>query len=236
MESIKSWGACLVDAIVPRRCTVCGGVLVEGETVMCLHCLTTLPRIGVDDFTDNKLTERLVSLRAPLERATALFYYSRGSDYVKLIHDTKYNGRPTVGRRLAREHAARLAGEGFFDGIDLLMPLPLHPLKEWRRGYNQSYEIALGLSEVSGIEIADNLRTKGWHGTQTRRSAMERRENVADRYKVIHPGTLAGLHVLVVDDVITTGSTMLSAIETIHAASPTTRISVYSLALTEKKS
>lgn len=231
-DTILTWGSSLLDAIVPRRCTVCSGVLVDGETVICLHCLMSLPRIGITDFTDNRLTQRLVSLRAPLQRATSLFYYARGSEYVRLIHDSKYNGRPSVGRTLAREHASGLVAEGFFEGIDLLLPLPLHPLKEWRRGYNQSYEIARGLSEITGIEIADNLRTRGWHSTQTRRSALQRRENVADRYRVIHPEELAGLHVLVVDDVITTGSTMLSALEAIHAASPTTLLSAYSLALT----
>ena len=231
-DSILKWGTSLLDAIVPRRCTVCGGVIVDGETVMCLHCLMSLPRLGITDFTDNRLTERLVSLRAPLERGTSLFYYIRGSNYVRLIHDTKYNSRPSVGRTLAREHASRLIAEGFFDSIDLLLPMPLHPFKEWRRGYNQSFEIARGISEATGIRIADNLRTRGWHSTQTRRSAVQRRENVAERYKVVHADELAGLHVLVVDDVITTGSTMLAALEAIHASSPTTRLSAYSLALT----
>lgn len=223
----------LLDTILPRRCTVCDSTLIAGEDVMCLDCLMKLPATRITDYCDNVIHERLVSLRPPLAKAAACFYYRHESQYVRLIHDTKYNGRPRVGRTLARMHARELAADGFFEGIDMLMPVPLHPLKEFMRGYNQSREIALGLSEVSGLPVADNLRADGWHGSQTRLNARLRRLNARGRFKVVDAGELEGMHLLVVDDVITTGSTVLAALEALHRASPGSQLSVYSLTLTQ---
>jgi len=152
-----------------------------------------------------------------------------------LIHDTKYNRRPIVGRKLARIHARELVKSGFFDDIDLLIPIPLHFTKLWRRGYNQSYEIARGLSDVTGLPIGDNLIATRPHPTQTHKNASQRRANSIGTFRVKHPDELESLHILVVDDVITTGSTILAGLETLHTASPTTRLSAYSLALTKFK-
>lgn len=225
----------LVDLFFPQVCTVCHTPLVEGEDVMCLGCLMELPRIGFKDFHDNELTDRLTSLHAPIESAASLYHYISDTPYVQLIHDAKYNRRPSVGRKLARMHARELAASGFFDTIDLLLPIPLHFTKMWRRGYNQSYEIARGLSDVTGLPIGDNLIATRPHSTQTRKNASQRRTNSIGTFRVEHPEELDTLHVLVVDDVITTGSTILAGLEAIHAASPTTRLSAYSLALSKLK-
>ncbi|MDE6395352.1 MAG: ComF family protein [Duncaniella sp.] len=221
----------MVDVLFPRVCTVCHTTLVEGEDIMCLKCLLDLPRVGFTDYHENELTRRLTSLHAPIDRATSFYYHIPGTDYVSLIHDTKYNRRPVVGRRLARMHAHELLPKGFFDGINLIIPIPLHFTKEWRRGYNQSLEIALGLSEATGIPVGDNLIATRPHSTQTRKKAAARRVNSIGTFRAQHADELAGLHVLVVDDVITTGSTILSGLEALHNSSPTTHLSAYSLAL-----
>lgn len=228
---LRRWGHNLVDVLFPRVCTVCHTTLVEGEDIMCLKCLLDLPRVGFVDYRENELTRRLTSLRAPIDRATSLYYHIPDTDYVSLIHDAKYNRRPIVGRRLARMHAQELLSTGFFDDIDIIIPIPLHFTKEWRRGYNQSLEIALGLSEVTGIPDGDNLIATHPHSTQTRKKAAERRTNSIGTFRTHHTDELTDRHVLVVDDVITTGSTILSGLESIHTASPTTRLSAYSLAL-----
>lgn len=199
--------------------------------MMCLDCLINMPRTDMHTHQPNEMSLRLMSLRAPILRATALYHYVSGTPYVRLVHDTKYNRRPCVGRRLAEMHAREIAGSGFFQGIDLILPIPLHFTKLWRRGYNQSYEIARGLSAATGIAIGDNLTARRPHSTQTRKSATQRRMNAIGAFSVARPEELASLHVLVVDDVVTTGSTILAGLEAIHAASPSTRLSVYSLAL-----
>lgn len=233
LAPLRTWGMSLIDVIVPDRCCVCGSPLVDGENVMCLHCLIALPRPVFKDFRNNEMLDRLASLKAPVERGTAMFYYQHDSPFVSLIHDTKYYGRPRVGRTLARNHAQELMSGGFFDGIDLLLPLPLHPLRELRRGYNQSFEIARGLSEATGIPIAENLRACEWHGSQTRLNARERRLNSGNRFTVTEPTLLHDRNVMVIDDVITTGSTLHSALVAIHSAVPTATLSVYTLAMTK---
>ena len=229
--SLRRWGLSVIDVLFPRVCTVCHTTLVEGEDIMCLKCMLGLPRVGFTDHHENELTRRLTSLRAPIDRATSYYYHIPDTDYVSLIHDAKYNRRPIVGRRLAQTHARELIPIGFFDGIDMILPIPLHFTKEWRRGYNQSHEIALGLSDVTGIPVGDNLIATRPHSTQTRKRATERRLNSIGTFRAIHADELSGRHVLVVDDVITTGSTILSGLEAIHTASPHTHLSAYSLAL-----
>lgn len=235
VDTVKRWGGNLLDVVFPRVCTVCHTPLVEGEDVMCLKCLLDLPRTNLHTRQPNELTYRLMSLHAPIERAASLYHYMSGTPYVSLIHDTKYNRRPIVGTKLAAMHAREILDSGFFDGIDLMIPIPLHFTKEWRRGYNQSYEIAAGLSEVTGIPIGDHLKARHPHSTQTRKSASERRANSAGSFRVVRPEELDSMHVLVVDDVITTGSTILAGLEALHAASPSTRLSVYSLAMTKMR-
>lgn len=231
LSALRRWSHNLTDVLFPRVCTVCHTTLVEGEDIMCLKCMLGLPRVGFSDYRENELTRRLASLHAPIERATSLYYHIPDTEYVSLIHDAKYNRRPVIGRKLARTHAREMEHTGFFDDIDLIIPIPLHFTKEWMRGYNQSREIALGLRDVTGIPVGNNLIATRPHSTQTRKRASERRANSIGSFRAVDTDDLTSRHVLVVDDVITTGSTILAGLEAIHAASPDTRLSAYSLAL-----
>ncbi|MDE6369912.1 MAG: hypothetical protein K2K92_00300, partial [Duncaniella sp.] len=232
-DDIGRWTRSLIDVVFPRVCTVCHTTLIDGEDIMCLGCLADFPRIDFKgNYTDNDMTVRLTSLHAPVTRAAALFHYVAQSRYVRLIHDSKYNRRPLVGKMLAERHSAELKAAGFFSGIDLLLPVPIHFTKRLVRGYNQSYEIATGIQRATGIPIGDNLFARRPHSTQTLKSAQQRRENPVGIFGVHDINELEGRHVLVIDDVVTTGSTMLSVLEEIHKASPSTQMSVYSLALT----
>lgn len=222
----------LLDLIVPRLCAVCGTTLIEGEDVMCLGCRATLPVTNIHLKQSNDIQYRLISLKAPLCRCTSYFYYHKENQYAKLIHDAKYHGRPRIGRVLAREHSAKLLADGFFDGIDAIAPIPLHFIKHLRRTYNQSEEIARGISDVTGLPIIDNLKAARYHATQTRKSAAERKINASGSFKVTRKEEIEGLHLLIVDDVITTGATMLEAMETLKTTVPTVTLSVFSLALT----
>lgn len=228
---LKSWLSDLLGVIYPDVCEVCGVSLARGEETMCLHCLMNLPRTGIHGDGFNIIHQRLAG-KAPVERAGGYFYYYRESDYAKLIHKAKYGNRPVIAERLASRYAREIAGDGFFDGIDCIVPVPLHRGKQIKRGYNQSEYVARGISRVTGIPVADNLVAVRAHSTQTRKNSYERWINARDIYAVKNPDELDGRHLLVVDDVITTGATMLACCEAIHNAQPGARISVLSLCVT----
>lgn len=226
------FGKDLLNVILPNLCTVCHAPLVNGEDIMCLKCQIGLPRTNLYKFQPNPIHERLLSLSAPIQKASSLFWYYRDNEYSSLIHDAKYNGRPSIAVKLAKMHSVELQKVDFFDDVDLLLPVPMHFIKQMMRGYNQAEEIAKGINAVTGIPICDNLRARKAHTTQTKKGASQRLINTKGIYKIYHPEELENKHILIVDDVITTGATMVECIDTIHRAIPSARFSVFSLALT----
>lgn len=231
-QRLQQAGMDLTDLLFPRLCAVCGTSLLRGEDVMCLQCRASLPVTGQYMRQPNDIHDRLISLKVPLRKATSYFYYNRENPYSKLVHDTKYRGRPHIGRILAADHARELMAIGFFNGIDALQPIPIHFLKRVKRGYNQSEAIAEGIAEVTGLPIIKSLRAATYHTTQTHKNAEGRRRNIAGSFQVSDASLLDGRHILLIDDVITTGSTMVEAMETIKRANNSVELSVFSLALT----
>ena len=147
---MKGWLEALVRLFFPRHCVVCGDCLQQGEDVLCMRCSIDMPRTGFHLHRDNEV-ERMFWGKLPLERASAYFYYSKGSNYRGILHQLKYNGRHDVGEAMGRFMAAELQASGFFEGIDVLVPVPLHRRKQKARGYNQSEYIARGIAQVTGI-------------------------------------------------------------------------------------
>ena len=221
------WISDLIDLILPRYCTVCGGILSPGEQDICLNCLYQLPRV---DSTQMQEIEKLFWGIIPVERAASYIYYRKGSPYNKLLHKIKYKNQPEIATRLAIAAARELQESGFFDDIDIIVPLPLSKKKERKRGYNQCDYIAEGLSRVSGIPVRKGYveRTKA-NETQTHKSKEERWSNVEGIFSVTKPWALEGQHILLVDDVLTTGATIASCAKSITAW-PDTRVSLFTLA------
>lgn len=217
--------------IWPRVCEVCGRALVDGETTLCLHCLVSMPRTRFHAIAFNPIHQRLASPGYPVDKAAAMMYYKRQGAYSDMIRRGKYNGRDDLIAALARIYAAELTADRFFDGIDVILPVPMYIVKRLRRGYNQSEVIARGISSVAGVPVGDNLVARRGHKTQTHRSAFERFTNVDGMVRVDHPRELDGLHILLVDDVITTGATLLRCIKVLRDAVPTSRVSVLALAV-----
>lgn len=231
LRGLKEWGRDLLRIIYPEVCEVCGRSLVRGEQVLCMHCDMSLPRTLVHNEEFNVIHQRLAG-STPIEKAAGMFYYYRESDYAKLIHVAKYNNRPVVARKLAERYAMELSKDGFFDDIDLILPVPLHSLKYLKRGYNQSYEIARGVSQVTRIPIGDNLVARRGHATQTKKNSYSRWVNAQGIYDVEDGDELENQHILIVDDVITTGATLLACCEAVHRRVPSAGLSVLSLAVT----
>ena len=228
----KLWSSVL-DALLPEDCTVCGRELVEGERYLCLHCEADMPRVPVDSLTDNVVHEKLATVR-PVHQAASLFYYRKNSPYVNLIHDAKYNGRPQLARHLGRKLGAAFASKGFFADVDALVPVPLNRWKMMRRGFNQSLRIAEGVSAAAGGTPVLDVLSARRHSTPTRKNAAARQANTKGIYSLRRPEKLHGLnHVVVVDDVITTGSTVLACVEAIRVHFPSMTVSVMSVAATD---
>jgi len=144
-----------------------------------------------------------------IEKASAFSFYTKGSRIRKLIHNLKYNGIQEIGHEMGRIYANNLRSSGFFEDIDLIVPVPLHPSKQRKRGFNQSECISSGISEATGLPVEfKSLRRISFSETQTRRSRYERWVNVEGIFYVANSTVFRGKHILLVDDVITTGSTI----------------------------
>jgi len=172
--------------------------------------------------------------RCIVERAAAYSVYNRGSRIRKLIHLLKYSGRKDIGIMLGRLYGSVLAESGFTDGIDMIIPVPLDPVRERRRGFNQSKCIAEGIASHCCLPVrSDILRRTGRSGSQTKRGRYERWENVEGLFTVTRPREIAGRHLLLVDDVITTGSTVEACVTALQSAGGV-RVSVAALAAAQK--
>ena len=166
-----------------------------------------------------------------VEHATAYFFYAHGNAYTRLITRSKYSDSPETGRYISRLVAQELAGSGFFSGIDLLLPVPLSAWRKWSRGYNQSEWIARGVADVTKLPIDTKSFIRHRHNeTQTHMTREERWKNVQHIFSVRRPERLKGRHILLIDDVVTTGATLMSCVETLAQAVPDLRISVFALA------
>lgn len=191
----------------PRYCLACSGALVRGEDIMCTHCLSSLPKTNYHLATENPVKERLAG-RLPVKHALVFLKFRKSGIVQRLLHELKYNNHPEVAVRLGmaygKEILTRCSNE-----FDVIIPVPLHALRKRRRGYNQSSKFAQGLSEALGVPWDESVSVRRVQTTtQTRKSRLERWENVKDAFSVTSADRIAGKRILLVDDVITTGATL----------------------------
>lgn len=200
----------LISLLFPRICYGCGEHLLRNESIICTECYVVIPRTGYHLKNDNPVAQ-LFWGRCLIEKAAAFSFYSRGSRIRRLIHALKYKGIKEIGQELGRIYALSLQSSGYLNGIDLIIPVPLHPAKFRKRGFNQSDTISEGISGITGIPVDKvSLSRITVSGTQTRRSRYDRWTNVEGIFRVNDRDKLKNKHILLVDDVITTGSTIES--------------------------
>lgn len=186
---------------------ICGDELIDNEVGACLQCLNKLPKTNNYKIKDNS-AETLMAGRIPFERIATFCVYSEGGMLPPLIHHLKYYNKKETGVLLGHMFGEDLLNSEFLKPIDLIVPVPLHPKREKERGYNQAEIIARGLSDVVSIPLSvGNLIRVVYNPTQTKRTKTQRWENVREIFKVRDSQEFEQKHLLIVDDVITTGST-----------------------------
>ena len=200
----------ILSLVTPRVCPVCGEPLHGGDAVVCTSCEVAAPLTYLWLEQHNVMCSRFWGL-LPIERASALFWYVEGSPWRKVIHNFKYNGRWRAAYDMGRWYGAHLKEGGMFANVDVVVPVPLHWRRLLGRGYNQSEYLARGIARELGVECdAGSVRRCRYNTSQVSRSATERWNNVEDIFKVRHAERLKGKHILLVDDVFTTGATIMS--------------------------
>ena len=228
MKRISFWYQ-LFDLIAPRFCVVCGRRLSVTEQAICAACNMHLPRT---DFHRNALDNPMARLFwgiIPVERVAALFYYEAGSETANILYELKYHNHPEIGVVMGRMIGREFSESGFFDGIDMLVPIPLARSRQRHRGYNQSRSIAEGISQITGQPISDQLvRRTHFVKSQTQMGRRERQENVADVFEVKNLDGIHGRHLLLIDDVVTTGATITACARELLKAGDVT-LSILSL-------
>ena len=207
----------LLDLISPRRCLLCGNALSESEKHICVKCYMDLPRTGYHK-AQHSFLETDYWAKIPIHRAAAYFFYDETNRHI--LFSSKYGNKPYVGEHVAQLMTQEILSESdFFDGIDMIVPIPLHPTRQKQRGYNQSHYIARGISSITHIPLCENALIRSIDNeSQTRLSHLQRKENVEGIFRCIRPELLRGKHILIVDDVVTTGATTTSCAQAVLKA------------------
>jgi ComF family protein len=219
----------VISLLFPRLCYACGNHLLRNENLICTECYILIPRTNFHEDNNNPVAQ-LFWGRCLIEKAAAFSYYNKGSRIRNLIHNLKYKGIQEVGYEMGRIYGLSLKESGFTGDIDVIIPVPLHPSKKRVRGFNQSELISSGLSDVSLLPVDfSSLARVSVSVTQTKRSRYDRWTNVEGIFRVTNPLAIAGKHILLVDDVITTGSTIESCTNELRGIEGV-RVSVVSLA------
>ncbi len=219
----------IISLFYPRLCAGCNVSLIKGEEFLCLNCIADLPRTNFHLISENPVSLQFIG-RVPLELATSFCRFDKGGRLQRLLHQLKYKGNREVGHKMGLLFGYDLIQSTQYCKIDAIMPIPLHPKKEKKRGFNQSTEICKGLSEAMNRPlITGNLIRDVHTDSQTRKGRFERWENVSGIFTVKHSVSLEGMHLLLVDDVITTGATLEAAAMPLLRI-PGVRVSIATLA------
>lgn len=208
MKLVKNYLEDFVALFFPDLCAACGKNLFKGETEICNSCIYKLPFTQFHNDPANRVARQFWG-RIEILQAGAFLYFQKGTRVQNLLHQLKYNKRSGTGQRLGELYGFELRESLSFIKPDIIIPVPLHPKKLKKRGYNQSSSIAQGMAKILEIPISeDNLFRTLATETQTKKSRFARYENMQDAFDLRDAEALTGKHILLVDDVITTGATL----------------------------
>ena len=228
-KEIQSLFSDLLDVVFPETCSACGNRLYKNEHMICIYCLSNLPRTHFHNDNENPVY-KIFWGRVNVEFATAFLFFSPKGIVQHMIHQLKYKGNKDIGVMLGRMYGRGLKESSVFSSVQCIVPVPLHPAKLRKRGYNQSEMIAEGLSQALQIPVdTGGFKRKKHTESQTRKSRYKRWENVDNIFERAEAGIFDNKHVLLVDDVITTGATIEACAQEI-LKDKNTKVSVAALA------
>lgn len=217
------------DVFYPNICPLCATGLIKEETGICNSCLIQLPYTHFKLDQNNVAYDKFIG-RVPIEAATALTYFTKESKMQTILHLLKYKDREDIGEALGHYWAASQKEE--FVSISAIMPVPLSKKRQFERGYNQSESIANGMASNLNIPVLRNLLQRNKiTESQTHKTRLERLENMENAFEVIAFNSLENHHILLLDDVLTTGATLEACALTLLKANPNCKISIASLAI-----
>ena len=198
----------ILHLLFPHVCETCGTDVIQQDHFICLKCHASLPKTEFHFYPNNPV-EKIFWGRLPVTNVTAQYYFSKSSMMQHLMHQLKYRGNKELGIYLGRLMGHALNESNRFRFVDALIPLPLFPLKEKKRGYNQATVLCQGIAEVLAKPILKNVITRTTYtDSQTKKNRVQRWENMEGRFELVNAEVIKDKHILLVDDVITTGATL----------------------------
>jgi len=232
MSWIEEISASVLHLLFPHCCEGCGSDLPNRDSFLCMRCMHDLPETQYEFHPGNPV-EKMFWGRLPLISASATYHFSRSSRVQKLMHSLKYRQQKDLGIQLGKLMGESLLRSERF-GAEALVPLPLFPKRERKRGYNQSALLCEGISRVTGIPVWENIvcRPEATQ-SQTRKRRIERWKNIEGKFQLLQPERISGKHILLVDDVITTGATLESCGQELLRAGEV-RLSIATLCATSR--
>ena len=217
-HSMSSWFEAFANLFYPRLCESCSNYLFKNEVCICTRCLFHLPKTDFH-LEKNNPVSILFWGRVKINYAASYYTFSKGSQFQSLIHKLKYHNKQEIGIALGKHFGESLKKSDFFKDIDFIIPVPLHPKKEKIRGYNQANLVAIGLSKSMHKPVVNENLVRTVHtDSQTRKNKLERWENVESIFELNDLAALENKHILLVDDVVTTGATLESCAHAILKA------------------
>lgn len=226
----RRFAADMLHVIYPGACLVCETEISHSSVSLCPVCQAELHFTHYEKYSEATELDKLFWGRVPVEHTFSLLFFSEESSTQKILHTLKYKDRPDLAVHFGKEAGQKMRGLPLLMTADALVPVPLHSKKRFIRGYNQAERIAKGISEVTGIPVDERLLTRSsFSESQTRQDKLSRWENMQNRFRSGTSGSAVS-HIIIVDDVITTGSTLESCIRMLRRSNPELKISVVSLA------
>lgn len=222
-----------ISLIYPRTCICCGNLLLKSEYHVCNYCFVNLPKSNFHSEQNSEL-DKIFYGRANIAKAGSFLLFEKSGKIQKILHSIKYQGNTELAEQMGIWYGNILKSDVVFSSIDLIIPVPLHSDKLKQRGFNQSEEFAKGLSKALNVPLmAGNLVRKEYTSTQTKKSKIERWENVKDKFELLEPEQLNSKKILLVDDVITTGATIDACYQAL-SKSESPQVFIASLAYAKK--